>query len=221
MSELLAKLVPLLLVDALNPMLFALLLVALGTNRPMANSTALLAGHTAAYFCSGVTIALGIEQLTYRLEHPLPIDYIVELLLGLLCLWAALASRDGKASEEKAPTGRLAPLYCFGYGAIANFVGVPFALPYFAVVDQLLKADLSVADSLLVLAMYNAAYALPFALVPILVAVAGPSAKPFLEKVNGLLSRAVDLFMPVLMLLLGLALVADAISFLACGKGLW
>ena len=221
MTELLPRLVPLLVVDVLNPVLFALLVVAVSTSRPIANSTAFLAGHTASYFISGIVIALGLDQISDRFDNPHPVDFVIELLIGLLCLWAALASRNGKASEDRTPDRELTPAYCFGYGAVVNFIGVPFALPYFAAVDQLLKADLSLESSLLVLAFYNMAYALPFLLVPILVTLTGDSSKPILEKINNMLISLVDKFMPVLLLLLGLALTADALSYLTSGETLW
>ncbi len=221
MTELLPKLIPLLVVDVLNPVLFALLIVAIGTSRPLANSTAFLAGHTVAYFISGIIIALGLDQITDRLDNPHPVDFVIELLIGLLCLWAALASRDGKASEERNPEGELTPAYCFGYGAVVNFIGIPFALPYFAVVDQLLKANLSIEFSLLVLVFYNSAYVLPFMLVPIMVALMGDTSKPILEKINNVLVGLVDRFMPILLLLLGIALSADALVFLISGAALW
>ena len=142
-------------------------------------------------------------------------------MIGLLLLWAALASRNGKASEEKNPEGELTPAYCFGYGAIVNFIGVPFALPYFAAVDQILKADLSVETSLTAIAFYNIAYALPFLLVPVLVALIGDKSKPILEKINELLISLVDKFMPVILFLLGLALTADALLYLTSGGALW
>jgi hypothetical protein len=49
MIDLVPNLFPLLLVDVLNPMLFALMLVAIGTSKPFANSISFLAGHTASY----------------------------------------------------------------------------------------------------------------------------------------------------------------------------
>ena len=221
MIDLFSNLIPLLVVDVLNPMLFALMLVAIGTSKPFANSIAFLAGHTASYFVSGIIIALGLEWILDRLENPLPVDFVLELLVGLACLWAALAARDGKASEQKEPEGELNPVYCFGYGAVINFIGVPFALPYFAVVNQVLKANLSVESSLLVLALYNAAYALPFLLVPIAVAAIGDRSKPVLEKINAMLVKLVDTLMPILLLLVGVALTADALSFLITGEALW
>jgi len=202
-------------------MLFALMVVAVSTNRPIANSTAFLAGHTAAYFVSGIVIALGINRITDRFDHPLPVDFVIELFIGLLLLWASLASRNGKASEDKSPGRELTPMYCFGYGAIINFIGVPFALPYFAAVDQILKANLSVELSLTAIAFYNLAYSLPFLLVVILVAVTGDSSKQVLDKINKVLIGLVDRFMPVILFLLGIALTADAFAYLISGEALW
>ena len=221
MTELLPRLIPILVVDVLNPVLFALMVVAVSTNRPIANSSAFLAGHTGAYFISGIIIALGLEQITDRLDHPLRIDFVIELLIGLLLLWAALASRNGKASEDKTPERELTPAYCFGYGAIINFIGVPFALPYFAAMDQILKANLSVELSLTAIAFYNLAYALPFLLVVVLVAVTGERSKPILDKISNLLVGLVDRFMPVILFLLGFALTADALTYLMSGAALW
>ena len=221
MFELLPKLVPMLVVDVLNPVLFALLVIAVGTSKPFANSTALLTGHTLAYFFSGVIIALGLDQITDRLENPHRVDFVIELVLGLLLLWAASSSRDGKASEQKNPERELTPVYCLGYGAMVNFIGVPFALPYFAAVDQLLKANLPLESSVLVLAVYNIVYALPFVLVPIMVALMGEASKPILEKVNNLLVNLVDRAMPVLLLLLGAVLTVDALVVLITGEPLW
>ena len=221
MIELTPNLIPFLIVDLLNPVLFALLVVAVGTNRPIANSVSLLSGHTLAYFGSGIVIAFGLEQITNRLSNPRPVDFVIELLIGLFCLWAALGSRGGKASENKNPQRELTPAFCFGYGAIVNFIGVPFALPYFAAVDQILKADLSLEASVLALAIYNAAYALPFLLVPLAVAIVGEDCKPFLEKINNLLVSVVDKLMPILLFLIGAALTADALGYLISGEPFW
>jgi cytochrome c biogenesis protein CcdA len=109
---------------------------------------------------------------------------------------------------------------CFGLGAVINFVGIPFALPYFAVVDQLLKADLSTAGSLAILAIYNLGYALPFVVVPAMVAVSGESAKPLLERINGYIGKSSDLLMPWMFGALGLVLVADSAAYFYRGSGL-
>jgi cytochrome c biogenesis protein CcdA len=221
MTELLAQLFPLLVVDVLNPVLFALMIVAIGTSKPLVNSIALLAGHTAAYFISGIVIAFGLNQIVDRLDNPHPIDYGIELLIGLLCLWVALASRNGKASKKRTPEAELTPAFSFGYGAIVNLIGIPFALPYFAAVNQVLKANLSVESSLLALAFYNAAYAIPFMLVPVMTAIWGDAGKATLDKINNVVTSLADRCMPVLFLALGAALSADALMFLIAGMPLW
>jgi threonine/homoserine/homoserine lactone efflux protein len=220
MTELLAVIAPLLLIDALNPVLFALLIYAAGTSRPVANSSALLLGHTLAYFVVGLLASTGIEKLAARLDNPQPIDFVIEFVLGMAFLYAALATRKGGASESRNPEGELTPFKCLAYGAIVNFIGAPFALPYLVVVSEIVQANLPTATSVAVLAGYNLFYALPFMLVPGLIAVIGDRAKPVLDKINKFLERSTDLLMPWLMLGLALWLLADVYTYLTTGAPL-
>lgn len=220
MIDLFAVLLPILLVDVLNPVLFAMMVYAAGSGRPVANSAALLAGHTLAYFVSGVAIAHGMEQISDRLANPQHIDFIISGLVGIGLLFMVLPTRKKGAPTAAEPEWELTPAKCFGFGAIVNFVGIPFALPYFAVVDQLLKADLSMTGSLVVLGIYNLGYALPLAIVPAMVAVSGESAKPLLDRINGYIGKASDLLMPWMLGALGLFLVADSVAYFYRGSGL-
>lgn len=220
MIDLFAVLLPILLVDALNPVLFAMMVYAAGSGRPVANSAALLAGHTLAYFIAGVAIAHGMDRISDRLANPQHIDFIISGLVGVGLLYMVLPTRKKGAPTAAEPEWELTPVKCFGFGAIVNFVGIPFALPYFAVVDQLLKADLSTTGSLTVLGIYNLGYALPFVIVPAMVAVSGESAKPLLERINGYIGKTSDLLMPWMFGALGLFLVADSAAYFYRGSGL-
>jgi threonine/homoserine/homoserine lactone efflux protein len=213
MYELLAVVTPLLLIDVLNPVLFALLILAAGGGRPVANSSALLLGHTLAYFMVGLLASTGIERLAARLDNPQPVDFVIEFVLGIGFLYAALASRKGGASESRNPEGELTPLKCMAYGAIINFIGAPFALPYLAAVSEIVQANLPTATSVMVLAGYNLLYALPFLLVPGLIAATGDEARPVLERINRFLERSTDLLMPWLMLGLAIWLLADVYKY--------
>jgi cytochrome c biogenesis protein CcdA len=217
MTELLGTITPLLLIDALNPVLFAVLIFAAGSARPIANSSAMLLGHTLAYFVLGLVASIGIEKLTQRLDNPQPVDFVIEFVLGIAFVYAALASRKGGASNTRQPEGPLAPLKCLSYGAIINFIGAPFALPYMAVINEIVQSDLSTASAITLLGGYNFVYALPFALVPGLVAVIGDRAQPVLSNINQFLERGTDLLMPWLMLALGLWLLSDVYSYIAAG----
>jgi cytochrome c biogenesis protein CcdA len=221
LSELIPTLLPVLLVDVLNPVLFALLVFAAGTARPIANSVAMLAGHTLAYFCAGIVVSMGIEQFSARLAEPERIDFTLSGIVGLGLILAAVTAKKSGAPTADEPAWELKPLRCFGFGAVVNFIGIPFALPYFAAVDQIIRADLSLTESLVVLGGYNLAYALPFLVVPLATAIAGPGAKSYLERINQLIERISDILMPWMFLLLGLALAADSGTYFLTGEGLF
>ena len=130
----------------LNPVLFAVLVFAAGSKRAIANSSALLIGHTLAYFIAGVAISYGMEQVAERLANPYRIDFLLSGVVGLGLLWMVVRTKKDGAPVADEPEWELTPAKCLGFGAIFNFIGIPFALPYFAVIDQILKADLSTAD---------------------------------------------------------------------------
>ena len=217
MNELIAFIAPLLVVDLLNPVLFAVLLFAASGSRPILNCSALLLGHTLAYFFFGIGVSFGVSAISERLANPMPVDFGIEFVLGLACLYAILPSRNGGASEPRNPETEFTPMKALAYGAVVNLIGAPFALPYFAVVSQIMGADLTLNSSLLVLAAYNLAYALPFAMVPILLLVMGDRAKPLLQSVNNVLVKGADMLMPLLMLLLGTWLIVDSVYYFVTG----
>ena len=217
MHELLLILFPILLVDVLNPVLFAVMVFAAGSSKPVVNSSMVFAGHTLAYFIAGIVIALGLEQITERLANPSAIDFGISGVIGALLVWAFFRMRGEQADAPDEPDTAMMPLSCFALGATINFVGLPFALPYFGAIDQVLKADLSTFESLTTLALYNACYALVFSIVPIAVLVAGNNARPFLERINDFLLRASSAVLPWLLLALGAWLLVDAGYYAATG----
>ena len=93
----------------------------------------------------------------------------------------------------------------------------PVALPYFGAVDQIAKAGLGTADSLVALAIYNLGYAAVFAVVPISVAISGDASKPMLERINAVFVKASDVVLPWMILLLGAWLLFDAAYFFTVG----
>ncbi len=221
MTDLWLTLGPILLSDVLNPVLFAYLVYAAGTRRPIANSSAALLGHTVAYVGAGIFLALGLEKISARLANPKPFDFLIEVVLGLALIWLAIASRKPRKKRSQAPAAELTWMTAFGYGAVINFVGIPFAVPYFAAIDQMLKANLSVSHTLGVLAVYNIAYALPFLVVPGLVLALGDRSRPVLARINDFLDRVSNFLLPILLALVGLALLADAVTFFASGESLF
>ena len=113
MLELLPVLLPILLVDVLNPVLFAMMVFAAGSKRPVINSSALLLGHTLAYFVAGVAVAHGIDRVADRLANPERIDFIIGGIIGVGLLWLAIPmkKKGAPAADEQGglrrPGGRL------------------------------------------------------------------------------------------------------------------
>ena len=221
MFEVWPVLIPILLTDVVNPVLFAFLVYAAGTNRPVVNSSSMLLGHALAYFGAGLVIGLGYDSIVERLANPRDVDYIIGFVVGILLLWVAVRSRKQADGQKAEYSGELTPLSALGTGAIVNFVGIPFALPYFAALDQMLKADLTSMQVLVTLIAYNLLYALPFAIVPVMSALYGEQSRELLQRINASLDRVSRYLMPVLLAAVGVALIADAILYLATGTGLF
>jgi cytochrome c biogenesis protein CcdA len=219
--EIWAVLLPILVTDVINPVLFAFMVYAAGTDRPVALSSSMLLGHTTAYFSAGIVLALAMEAISARLANPKSIDFVIELVLGLFLLWLAFRSSSETGNRPDEDTPQLTILSAFTFGAIVNFIGIPFAVPYFAAIDQILKADFSTTEAVLMLLSYNLVYALPFAMVPILSMVMGAGAKPILARVNAFLDRVSGFLMPALLGLIGVALLADAIKYFVSGTSLF
>lgn len=220
MMDIWTVLAPILLADVVNPVLFGFIVYAAGTKLPVVTSSAALLGHTLAYFSVGVVLAPGIEFLSDRLSNPHRIDFVISLIVGLLLVWAAIVSFQNK-NPQKTEFVNLSPVKAFGLGAIINFVGIPFALPYFAALGQILKADFSTIDSVFVLLGYNLLYALPFMTVPFLVIVMGDASRSLLKEINTRVESVGSYLMPVILGLMGLALVLDALLFFITRNGLF
>ncbi len=221
MQDLWLTLPPILIADVVNPVLFAFMVYAVGTTRPVANSIAALLGHTIAYLAFGVLFALAFNVIAERIANPEPVDYWISLIIGVLLLWVAWRSRSSDSTpSDRSADSEMSPIKAFFLGGVINLVGIPFALPYFAAIDQVLKADLNTTASLTVIAVYNIAYALPFLIVPVLAVMMGQAARPVLARINDKVDRISAVLMPVMLVLVGLFLIADALVYFMTGSGL-
>lgn len=211
---------PILLADIFNLTLFAFLAYAAGSDRPVLNTSALLVGHTLTYIGMGVVLAYSLEQISDYLANPNAIDFLIGLIVGILLLWVALRKAGKRGAARTEPKTKLTPLSALGAGIVICFVGMPFALPYLAAIDQILKADLEFFRSFALLLGYNFLYALPFAIVPVMVVVMGEASHSILRRLNGMLDRAGGVVTPLLLGLVGLALIVDAALYFLTGSGL-
>jgi cytochrome c biogenesis protein CcdA len=174
-----------------------------------------------AYLAFGVLFAVAFNVIAERIANPEPIDYWISLVIGVLLLWMAWRSRSTDSTPtERSADAEMSLIKALSMGGVINLVGIPFALPYFAAIDQVLKADLGTTGSLSVVILYNIAYALPFLVVPLLALVMGEASRPVLARISNKVDRISAVLMPVMLLLVGLFLIVDAVSYFTTGEGL-
>ena len=228
MLELLVYLLPIVIADAMNPVLAAAVIFALGTRKPYSAALWVLSGWFVIYFVAGIALAVGLERITGALASPRLIDFVIQTPIALALIWFAYKSaRDSERSkaDKHLPQARgsshtLGAVSGFLLGATINLIGLPFALPYFAAIDQMLKADLGFPEALSVLALYNLAYILPFDGLALLRFIYGEQADALFERVNAWMEKASAVIMPVMLFAIGAVLLIDTALYFTTGRPL-
>lgn len=225
MFELAPVILPILITDIINPVLLAAVIFSLGSRKPFLNSIFVLLGWFLFYFTAGIAIALGLDAIIELLANPRPIDFYIEIIIGVLLCWLGLSIVFKKKPNQKKPqyddAAELNPLKAFWMGVLINLIGLPFALPYFAVIDQILKADLDWISSLTVLLIYNLLYILPFSLLLLIRIVYREKSDQIFAKINSVMERIADVLMPFILVGIGGLLIVDSIFFFIRGTSLF
>ena len=164
MTTLLIILLPILLSDMINPILFAGVVFGLGSRHPYFHAFLVLLSFFISYFLAGIAIAIGFDILGDVLDIPYMMDYILEFFVALLLFFSAYTLYNStETGEEQLPHDKKMGAFKFCMmGLQINMIGLPLALPYLAAIDQILKADLPPIESILTLLVYNVIYILPF-----------------------------------------------------------
>lgn len=220
MFDLLPVFIPILLADVINPVLLAAVIYALGSKKPIYYSILILIGWLVVYFGSGILLALGLESMMEFLNNPRPVDFYIEIVVAVLLIWFGIKFLlPGKQPAKKSfdEDKSLSAVGAFGIGATINLIGMPFAIPYFAALDQILKANLSWAESLTTLMIYNLLYILPFAIIILIRLVMGEKSNKLLGTINLWMDKIGKVLLPAMMILIGLALIIDAVKYFTTG----
>jgi cytochrome c biogenesis protein CcdA len=225
MFELIVTSIPILVSDVLNPVLLAGVIFGLGSRRPFLNSTLLLLGWFVTYFAAGILLALGLDAIIDFFKTPRPIDFVIETVLGLLLIGLGVhVARSGqpkKKGREFEDADTLSAGTSFWIGASINLIGMPFAIPYFAFLGQILKADLDWMGALMVLLIYNLLYVLPFSLLIFIRLIYRQESDVLFKSISDAMEWLSAILMPILLFLVGGALLADAFVFFSTGNPLF
>lgn len=225
MIELLPVLIPIALVDSLSitPLGLVPLIQILSGPRRYATAMGLLSGLFISYLIMALAFLLGLSAildqanawLSHRWNNPEPVDFAVEILIGLVLLafgWPIAAKRKQKSEGKKLPT-EVTPGSAFSFGFMLTVVGFPGALPYFAAADQITRANLPVPAMVLAVTIYCAIFILPLALLVILHRWQGGRLDGFLQSCRRFFETTGATIMKIAMIILGLILIADGVAY--------
>jgi len=222
MLTLFAVIIPILFTDIINPVLLAGVIYTLGSRKPYLNAVSILLGWFVVYFICGIGLAIGLDTITHFLDNPRPADFYIETVVSVLLLWLAIHMLRGKEGKRKkkdfGEADTVSPVSAFLIGATMNLIGMPFAIPYFAVIDQILKADLNWMGGTLVLFVYNVLYILPFGVLIIIRHLSREKSGILFNKLSGCMDRVSAVLIPVMMILIALNLLTDAAVYFTTGR---
>ena len=220
MSALLPSLIAIAALDSLNPSAIALQVYLLGTTKPIPRSIAFVIGIFLAYWTSGLLAVLGLDRLIQTVivnsgfSLSTPLFYIIQYLTGIILLIVGVTLRITTQSEPVKAPQKLNLAKTFLLGMSVTILEFPTALPYFAAIEQIVRANLDLLSTMSILALYNLIFVLPpIALIVIYLFFHRQSfALTLLQRIN----RSIAVYSPhiirFLILGLGIFLIADSLS---------
>lgn len=219
MLSLLAIIVPLALLDSLNPITIAVHVYLLGTPEPKTRTTTFVVGVFLAYFFGGLLLALGLGSiLEYVGNFSERTLRLIEATVGLGLLGFGWFMRGGNSKkEEPAHPTSMSPLSSFWLGFAVTASDLPTAIPYIAAIERMLQANLSSVALVGTVALYNFLYLIPLIALFVIYLFLGKRAVAVLQKVTAFITRWSPIVLVVFCVVAGVLLVADSIAF-AFGK---
>jgi threonine/homoserine/homoserine lactone efflux protein len=207
---------PILLSDIINPVLLAGVIYGLGSQHPFVNTWTICISFFLSYLAAGLLLAIGIEQVAVFFHFTKDFDYALEIIVAALLFyfaWRMYTTEDQHPEEELPHKKNMSQKDALLLGLQINIVGLPFALPYLAAIDQILKANLTALNSFLFLLLYNVLYVLPFTSLIFIRWYYKKKSDSIFESINKSVDRFTQRYLPFIFLILGLLLVEDCVSY--------
>ena len=224
MVELLLILTPIGLLDSISmiPICIVILVVLLAGPQPLLRSSALIVGIYATYIACGILILLGLQSVfdeisayTLRLwKNPETEELILQVLIGVvLSAFGLRIATARKRRTVKPVASDMTIVQALLAGAGLTIVGLPGAVPYFAAIDLILRADVTVFQRMLALGYYNFVFVMPLAAIVALRLILGEHSTGILDAVKQFFDSWGQRLIVALLLILGVVLVVDGIGW--------
>ena len=202
------------------------LAIILNGRQPLLGSIGFISGGFVTYFLFGILLLLGIDTfidkyaemfISYIKSEPNCVELVIQIKLGFVMIY--FASQFSKKAPQDTNTktkeykADITPLQAFTISATINIIGMWGALPYFAAIAQILKANLETAPMISSLIYYNAIFALPLVGFIILRAVMGDRAQGILDTITRFFTHWGKQIILISLYILGPLLIADGIGW--------
>ena len=228
MPELLLTLTTISLLDSMSAVPIALIPLAIILNgrTPMTGSLSFISGGFIVYFIFGLFILLGLDTLIdkyaerfilYMKSEPDCVELVIQILIGLIMIYFAWQFSRKAPQENKINSygSDITPAQAFVMSATINIIGMWGALPYFAAMAQILKADLETASMIWILIYYNLVFVLPLIGFIVLRIMMGDKATVILNRMTALFSHWGKQIIVLSLYVLGPLLIADGVGWFA------
>ena len=129
------------------------------------------------------------------------------------CVFGLRIARARRSRGERSASGGMTPLRAFAAGAGLTVVGMPVAIPYFAAIDLVLRADVVLVRQLGALLYYNLVFVAPLAAIVALRLVLGERGARILDAVKRFFDTWGQRVIVALLMGLGVVLVVDGIGW--------
>ena len=226
MLELLLTLTTISLLDSMSAVPIALIPLAIILNgrTPLTGAISFISGGFIVYFIFGLLILLGLDNLidkyaeqfiSYMKSEPDCVELIIQIIIGFIMIYFAwqFSRRAPQDSNTRSYDTDIKPVQAFLLSASINIIGMWGALPYFAAMAQILKADLETASMIWILVYYNLVFALPLIGFILLRIMMGERAAVVLGKMTDFFSHWGKQVIVLSLYLLGPFLIADGIGW--------
>ncbi len=220
MFALFLVLAPIGLLDSTSivPLCLVLLVALLAGPRPLLASSALVLGIFAVYFGCGLLILFGLQSAfdainAYAMRiwnDPNTEELIFQIVIGLVaCAFGFRIAVTRKSGREQAASSAMTPIQACVAGAGLTIVGLPAAIPYFAAIDLILRADVALQHQLAALIYYNAVFVAPLLAIIALRLILGQRSLHLLNAVERFFDNWGHRVIVASLFILGVVLVAD------------
>lgn len=226
MLELLLTLTTISLLDSMSAVPIALIPLAIILNGryPISGSLSFIFGGFLVYFIFGVLILFGLDTLIdeyavkfidYMQSEPNSIELVIQIFIGFLMIYFSrqLSKKATPYNKTESYKSDITPAQAFTLSASINILGMWGALPYFAAMAQVLKADLETTSMIWVLIYYNFIFALPLLGFIILRVIMREKATDLLQKISCFFTHWGKKILIVSLYFLGFLLIADGIGW--------